>query len=170
MLPNENVPLTRLAKTILVQTVEIDPVYDDFRIVYKISPYELNYYPYEFWVKNPGAVVRDAIFEFLANRSSSGGGTFQKVIQSFSEGNPDYILEATVDIIEEYDYPASWFAHLKMSIRIKDFLTNETVLVHCFDRMEKLSEKKVEQIPIGISKILEEELVIMLSHLREKIV
>lgn len=164
MLPDENMPLAKIPKTLLVQTVETDTAYDDYRIVYKISPYELNYYAYEFWVKNPGGVIRDAICDFL-----SRAGAFDRVIKTFSEANPDYILEAVVDVIEEYDFPDRWFAHLKMSIKIKDFLTNETILVHRFDRMEKLTEKKVEKVPVVISTILEEELSIMMSHLAEKI-
>lgn len=164
MLPGQDMNLPKIDKTILVKTIETDSAYDDYRIVYKISPYELNYYSYEFWIKNPGGVIQDAIADFLSRENA-----FTKVSKLFSEINPDFLLEAAVDIIEEYDFPDYWFAHLKMSIKLKDFLTNEIILIHQFDRLEKLSEKKVEKVPVGISTILKEELAIMVMQLAEKI-
>jgi hypothetical protein len=86
----------------------------------------------------------------------------------FSEGDPDFLLEAEVEVIEEYDRLDAWFARLKMSIKIKDFKTNEPVLVHQFDRKEKLTEKKVEKVPVVLSMILEEELAKVVEQLAEK--
>ncbi|MCX6582175.1 MAG: ABC-type transport auxiliary lipoprotein family protein [Candidatus Aminicenantes bacterium] len=164
MLPGENMPQPRVGKIMLVQPVEVDAAYDDYRLVYRLSTYELNYYSYEFWIKKPGTMMRDVITDCL-----SRGGAFAKVIMLFSEGDPDFLLDSAVEVIEEYDRPDAWFARLKMSIKIKDFKTNEPVLVHQFDRKEKLTEKKVEKVPVVLSMILEEELAKVVEQLAEKL-
>jgi len=163
MLPGESMNIPKTGKIVLVQPVDVDAAYDDYRLVYRLSAYELNYYSYEFWIKKPGTIIRDAIVEYL-----SRGGSFAKVISLFSEGDPDFLLEAEVEVIEEYDRLDAWFARLKMSIKIKDFKTNEPILVHQFDRKEKLTEKKVEKVPVVLSMILEEELAKVVEQLAEK--
>ncbi|MDQ1350177.1 MAG: cholesterol transport system auxiliary component [Acidobacteriota bacterium] len=164
MLPGENMPVPRIGKIMLVQPVEVDAAYDDYRLVYRLSSYELNYYSYEFWIKKPGTMMRDVMVDCL-----SRGGAFEKVIVLLSEGDPDFLMDSTVDVIEEYDRPDAWFARLKMSIKIRDFKSNEPVLVHQFDRKEKLTEKKIEKVPVVLSQILEEELAKVVAQLAEKL-
>jgi ABC-type uncharacterized transport system auxiliary subunit len=164
MAPGENIPVPRIGKIMLVQPVEVDSAYNDFRLVYRLSSYELNYYSYEFWIKKPGTMMRDVMIDCL-----SRGGAFEKVIMLLSEGDPDFILESSVDVIEEYDRPDAWFARLKMTIIIKDFKSNEPILVYRFDRKEKLSEKKIEKVPVVLSMILEEELAKVVGQLAEKL-
>ena len=40
-------------KIIFVEAVEVDEIYNDYRMVYRTSPYQLNYYGYHFGSKNP---------------------------------------------------------------------------------------------------------------------
>lgn len=140
-------------KILMVETVEVDEVYDDFRVVYRMSPYQLNYYSYHFWVKKPAKLVEESITGYLSKSK-----VFAKVTTRFAEGDPDLLLIANVHILEEFDQPGVWFAHLKMDLEIKDFKTGERILFHSFDRHRRLLQKKVGRLPIGISKILQEEL------------
>ena len=140
-------------KVLLVEAVEVETIYDDYRVVYRRSPYQLNYYSYHFWIKKPGKLVRDSIRDYL-----SKSNIFKKVIKDYSEGSPDLLLHASVHILEEFDQPGIWFAHLKMDIEIKDFKSNQTVFSHSFDRHRRLPRKKVERLPAAISKILKDEL------------
>lgn len=164
MAPGENIQMPKIGKIMLVQPVEVDPAYDDYRLVYRISAYELNYYSYEFWIKKPGTMMRDMMVEWLLK-----GGAFEKVIMLLSEGDPDFLMDSSVDVIEEYDRPDAWFARLKMTIKIRDFKSNDTILVYQFDRKEKLSEKKIEKVPVVLSVILEEELAKVVEQLAEKL-
>jgi ABC-type uncharacterized transport system auxiliary subunit len=163
MLGDAGGPAHRIEKTLLVEPVEVDSVYDDYRLVYRLSPYELNYYAYEFWTKKPGALVRDAVVDYLSRR-----GVFKKVITRYAEGDPDLLLQAEIRAIEEYDRADAWFAHLKMTIKIKSLKTDEIVLLRSFDRREKLSEKKVGKVPMALSTVLEEELAILIAQLTKK--
>ena len=72
-------------------------------------------------------------------------------------------------MMEEYDRKDVWFAHHKMTFEIKTLKTDETVLVDDFDRRVKLSEKKVEKVPMALSALLEQELGKMVKQLLEKL-
>ena len=84
-------------KVILIDRVGVDDLYDDFRIVYRISPYQLNFYSYEFWGENPSKLVRDAITHYLL-----GKRVFQKVIQEISKGDPDFVLRSKILKLSQY--------------------------------------------------------------------
>lgn len=163
MLGDTGSPAHKIEKTLLVDPVEVDPVYNDYRLVYRLSPYELNYYSYEFWTKKPGALMRDAIVDYLSKR-----GIFKKVITRYADGDPDLLLKAEIHAIEEYDRADAWFAQLKMTIKIKSSKTDEIILLRHFDRRKKLSEKKVGKVPMALSAVLEEELAILVAQLTKK--
>jgi uncharacterized lipoprotein YmbA len=143
----------KIDKILLVESVEVDPIYNDYRMVYRTSPFHLNYYSYKYWIKKPELLVRDSIADYFSKNN-----VFKKVVTGLAEGEPDMQLKAVVHIIEEYDRPDSWFAHLKMDILIIDFKTGEVLLTHSFDRQRQLAARKVEHLPIAISGLLQEEL------------
>ena len=143
----------RLDRILMVEAVDVANIYSDYRMVYKTSPYHLNYYSYNYWIKKPGPMVRDCMVDYF-----SGRRVFKKVITGFIGGDPDLILKAVVHTLEEYDGPVAWYAHLKMDIEIKDFKSGDQVLFHSFDRQKQMMEKQVEYFPIAISMILREEL------------
>jgi len=152
-------------KIILVENVDVEDVYNDYRIVYRTSPYQLNYYSYNFWIKRPGKIIRDAIFTYLTKAN-----IFKKVIFHFAEGDPDYLLKARVDVLEEYDLKQLWYAHLKMEFEIIDFKSGNTLMFYRFDKRKRLSERRVERVPVAVSKILKEELTILCAQLLAKII
>lgn len=149
---------------LLVAKVEVDDIYNDYRVVYRTSPYHLSYYSYHFWIKKPEKIVRDAITDYL-----SKGKYFKGVITKFSGGMPDLMLKASVHIMEEYDRAEAWLARLKMDIEIKDFKSRNRVLFHSFDRHISMPAKNVAQLPIFISRILKEELDSVIKQLEEKL-
>lgn len=148
---------------IMVKPVEVDEIYNDFRLVYRYSPHQLNYYNYHFWIKKPEKMIREAITGYLVNR-----GAFKNVIAAFAEGDPELVLNAEVHVMEEYDHDKAWHAHLKMTITIVDYKTKGTVLVHSFDRAEPLPKTKVHFLPRVLSRILKEELNRLLTKLSAK--
>lgn len=154
-------PKPLIDKIIMVEETATDDIYNDYRVVYRESPYQLNYYSYQFWAKKPGKLVRDVILEYFR-----GNRLFKQTIGRFSEGNPDLLIRATVHIIEEIDLSYTWFAHLKMDIQVKDFKTDKQILFHSFNRRKQLPVKKVEQLPVVLSSILREELDIVIEKLK----
>lgn len=163
-------PAPIIDKVLQVEPVEVEDIYNDYRLVYRTSPFEINYYAYHFWVEKPERVVRDAIRDYLLLKK-----IFSHVITSFSQGDPDLLLKAKVYVMEEFDMPPGWFARLRMEIEIRDFKTGERVLFHSFNRQKKFAIKKVERLPVVLSGILKEEvdnliqkLSVQLSKKKEK--
>lgn len=164
-LPPDTAPTApKIDKVLLVEKVEVEDIYNDYRVVYRTSPYQLNYYSYHFWIKKPEKVVRNAITDYL-----SKGKYFKSVITDFSGGEPEVMLKASVHIMEEYDRKVVWMARLKMDVEIKDFKSRKRVLFHSFDRQVTMPVKKVGQLPIFISRILKEELDSVIKQLEEKL-
>ncbi|NIM12403.1 MAG: hypothetical protein GTO45_09840 [Candidatus Aminicenantes bacterium] len=157
-------PAANIDYVLLVEKVEVEDIYNDYRVVYRTSPYQLNYYSYHFWIKKPEKIVRDAITDYL-----SKGKYFKGIITEFSGGMPDLMLKASVHMIEEYDRAEAWLARLKMDIEIKDFKARKRVLLHSFDRHISMPAKNVAQLPIFISRILKEELDSVIKQLEEKL-
>ncbi len=155
----------RFDYVLMVEKVEVEDIYNDYRVVYRTSPYQLNYYSYHFWIKKPEKIVRDAITDYLSREKY-----FKDVITGFSGGMPDLMLKASVHIMEEYDRPEAWLARLKMDIGVKEFKTGKRVLFHSFNRHISMPAKNIVQLPIFISRILKEELDSALKQLEEKLV
>ncbi len=158
----KNAPV--IDKVIMVGPVEVERAYNDSRVVYRLSPYELNYYSYRYWVKKPGMVVRDAICRFFKQNDS-----FKGVIRKFAEGTPDFLLHVKLNAIEEYDYRAAWFAHLDLELEIKDFKSRKVLLTQHIANRKRLVVKDISRLPVILSTILEEELTKFLKDLSTKL-
>lgn len=156
--------LKKINRAILVEPIEVDDLYDDYRIVYRISPFELNYYSYEFWADKPAKLLRDSITHYFLKNN-----VFQKVIQEISMGEPDVLWKSKIHSIEEIDTPDIWYARLAMEVELVDFKSKERLYFYQFDRQEKLETKSVDLVPVILSKILEEELDRIVREISEKI-
>ncbi|MBD3413935.1 MAG: hypothetical protein GF421_05840 [Candidatus Aminicenantes bacterium] len=150
-------------KTVLIEPIDVDDLYDDFRVVYRISPYELNYYSYGFWADKPANLIRDSITQYLSRNQ-----IFRKVIQEISRGDPDVLWKSKIYFIEEIDTPDAWYARLSMEIELVDFESKKQIFYHKFDRREKLEKKNIARVPVMLSKILEEELEKVVDILYQK--
>lgn len=151
-------------KIVLIEPIQVNDLYDDFRVVYRLSPYELSYYSYEFWADKPSNLIRDSITHYLSQKN-----IFQKVIQNFSSGDPDILWESKIHFIEEVDTPVTWYARLSMEFELVDFKSKKRIYHHKFDRREELDKKSAAEVPVVLSKILEEELRKVVNDLYRKI-
>jgi len=147
---------------ILVDPVQVDNLYDDFQIIFRVSPFEMNYYAYMFWAEKPAVLVRDAVIHYLQEQN-----TFRKVIKEYSAGDPDLILRAHLHILEEIDQPERWFAHLSMEMEVVEFHSGEIQASLRFDRTEPLPTKDVSELPKVLSFILREEIDRLLEKLQD---
>lgn len=157
--------LQPIQRTLRVDPVSVDDLYDDFRILYRVSPFEVNFYSYGFWADKPGKLVGDAISHYLA-----GHNLFAGVTRTVTGPDPDIVLKARIHVIEEIDEADFWHGRLAMSLEFLEFPSDLALHTHTFDRTEKLPAKDVAHLPAVISQILEEELARAVSALARKIV
>jgi ABC-type uncharacterized transport system auxiliary subunit len=149
----ENPAGEKAGKVLLVADVEINPTYQDQRIVYRESPFQVKYYNFALWSKSPDDLIEDAVVDFW--RKSR---IFKKVMVYGSEGDADWTLRMKIDTIEKYHDQNGWYARLAMDMEIMDSESKETVLSHAFDQKLRLKRSKVRYLPEKISQILHGEL------------
>jgi ABC-type uncharacterized transport system auxiliary subunit len=154
ILETEGPPVPKIEKTLYLEPVRVDPLYDDTRIVYRVSPFEIKYYAYAFWAKRPDALFREAIADFFDHRSA-----FRRVTIDVLQGDPELLLRSNIRILEEVDGPNVWQGRLAMSLEFMEFKTGQSLLLVNFDKKMELLEKQVRALPAAISQILREELV-----------
>ncbi len=149
-------------KALYIEPVRIDPLYDDFRVIYRVSMFELQYYSYVFWAKKPDALFRDAMGDYLKEKEG-----FTRVTLDVLQGDPDIVLRSNIRLVEEIDNPKVWFARLAMDLEFLEFKSGKSLLRHSFDRRLPFPVRKVPQFPAILSKILMEELDVAVRKLAE---
>ena len=150
-------------RSLLIDRIDIASVYDDFRIVYRISPFEINYYAYHFWAEKPGRMLQAILCRHL-----EGSKRFAKVLTETTKEDPDWILRCSVYQMEEVDERTAWSARLGMKIELAEFKSGLVLASRRFDRREPLARKDVGLVPAALSRILDEELAALLAELRAK--
>lgn len=142
-----------IERTLLIETVDVDQFYNDFRIVYRISPYELRFYSNDFWIKKPSQMFRDAAASLLGT-----GRFFSDVTTDLGREDATLVLKMKVRVIEEVDGPKTWRARLAMEIEFRDKATGAILVARSFERAEPMPEKNVKGLPEVLSIIFTEEL------------
>jgi len=152
--------LPTIERRLAVEPAAVDALYDDIRIVYRVTPFEVRYYPYEFWAEKPGKQVTDAIAEFLGRKKA-----FAAVARGPLREGADIVLRSRLHVLEEIDNQAGWQARLAMELEFADAGTGRPLLTWSFDRKAPMASKQVGLFPAACSKILEEELVKAVAEL-----
>jgi len=152
----------RIDLALYVEPVRVDPLYDDFRVIYRVSQFELKYYSSVFWAKKPDALFREAIGDYLLRKEG-----FPRVTLDVLQGDPAIVLRSTIRLIEELDNPKVWFGRLAMDLEFLEFKTGRTLAKHSFDRRAQLGARKVQFLPAVLSGILVEELDVAVNKLAE---
>ena len=150
----------KVEKALYIEPVRVDPLYDDFRVIYRVSTYELKYYSYVFWTKKPDGLFRDAIGDYLLLKEG-----FSRVTLDVLQGEPEIVLRANVRLVEEIDDPKVWFGRLAMDLEFLEFKSGRSLLKHSFDRRLPLQVRKARALPAVLSMILMEELDIAVGKL-----
>ena len=155
-------PHPRVEKVLYVEPVRVDPLYDDFRVIYRVSPFELKYYSHAFWAKKPDALFREAVSDYLDRKQG-----FPRVMIDVLQGDPEIVLRTSVRLVEEIDEPNAWFGRLAMDLEFLDFKSGKSLMKYTFDRRKPLGARKVQFLPAVLSAILVEELDVAVRKLTE---
>lgn len=150
-------------RSLVVDRFDINSLYDDFRIIYRVSPFEINYYAYQFWAEKPSKLLRDSLIRYL-----EASRLFSKIQLEPTKDAGDWLFRCTVHQIEEVDAPGAWSARLSMKIEVADTKTGTVLVSRSFDRQEPLSRKDVSEMPGVLSRILGEELKALFAELKGK--
>jgi ABC-type uncharacterized transport system auxiliary subunit len=103
-----------LALTLGIARLSAPEPYRDERIIYRSSPYRVQYYPDDRWESQPAEMVSEVVLEQF-----SGSGLFRRVIP-WRRGEADYRLEARLRRFEELDEGQTWFGLVELEYEVTD--------------------------------------------------
>ena len=130
-------------EVLAVEVMEVDAVYDDPRIVYRESEYELDYYHYHQWSAQPGTAIADFLQAALAQT-----GRFSAVLRDPSP-ETTLLLGGRLQALEEVDRSKDrWVGHLALELRLREPRTGEILWTRRFD----IEEPLVERSPKGLAR------------------
>lgn len=132
--------------TLVVEPLSTDPAYDDERIVYRTTPYRLDYYQYHRWSAPPGAMVGNYLEQALEN-----SGKFRSVAREISADAPA-VLGGRVIAIEEIDTSkSSWRGRIVIELTLSDARTGVALWTEQYDETEPLASQTPEGLAKGLS-------------------
>jgi ABC-type uncharacterized transport system auxiliary subunit len=131
-----------------IEPLETDPAYDDERIVYRLTPYRLDYYNYHRWSSAPGSLIADYL-----ERAFERSGNFRSVTREATASS--VTLGGRVVAIEEVDTSkTSWVGRVVVELRLTDTATGEVLWTEQYEEREPLTQQNPEGLAMGLSKAL----------------
>jgi ABC-type uncharacterized transport system auxiliary subunit len=125
---------------LLVGDISTPAALQDGRIRYRIGSNEAGAYEYHRWTEQPGAMVRNSLLGAL--RAS---GKYQRVLESSSSANGDYLLRGKLYEFDEVDN-ASIQTKVSLHVELVDKKTNRNVWDRIVEREEPVSSKSVTDV------------------------
>jgi ABC-type uncharacterized transport system auxiliary subunit len=137
--------------TIRVRDLDIEEAYARPQIVYRKSPFQLEYYFYRVWAVKPSRMLSDLLLKHLVASELVGS-----VVRRFDEGvKPQYEIGGTIEAIEEYDSDEIWFAHVALHLRMTRLSDGRVIYNRRFDNRKRVYQNQPEYVVREMSAILE---------------
>ncbi len=145
--PSQHKPAGKLV--LVLEPLTTDAAYDDERIVYRTSPYRLDYYDYHRWSAAPGVLVGNFLEEALER-----GGHVRAVRRELTT-DADAILSGRIAAIEEVDVSKQrWEARIVLELSLSDVASGETLWSEQFEEREPLRDQSPEGLARALSAAL----------------
>lgn len=137
--------------TIRIKEFDIEQAYDRPQLVYRKSPYELEYYFFRVWAVKPVRMFTDLIYKHLAATN-----IVSHVVRRVDEGTtPEYELSGYIESLEEYDNEDVWFAHIAVRIKLTRIKDNRTLYSRRFDRRKQVFQQEAGYVIRELSQIID---------------
>jgi ABC-type uncharacterized transport system auxiliary subunit len=104
-----------LPLTLGIMRLRAPEPYHQERIIYRTSPYQVQYYVRDRWESPPVDMVNDRLFEQFAR-----SGRFQRVVSWSREEAPAYRLEPRLRRFEELDEGDAWYGLVELEYELLD--------------------------------------------------
>jgi ABC-type uncharacterized transport system auxiliary subunit len=131
---------------LVLDTLTTDSAYDDDRIVYRTTPFRLDYYQYQRWSSTPGLMVGNYLEQALET-----SGKFRAVVRELTPDAP-VVLAGRVAAIEEVDRSKTlWLGRIVLELILTDAKTGEALWTRQFDETEPLRQQTPEALAAALS-------------------
>ncbi|HTE51560.1 MAG TPA: ABC-type transport auxiliary lipoprotein family protein [Kofleriaceae bacterium] len=163
--PPDTVAKSGVAPAIAVEELRAQAPYDERRIVYRTSPYQLSYYEYDQWAAAPGVLVADYL-----RRAYQASGRFGLVLPRPGTDTAA-ILGGQVLAFEETgrskptekgasktdtDAATTWKARIVLDLELRDAESGRILWTRRTEQEIALASRKPEALAAALSKALTE--------------
>ena len=129
-----------------IEPLIADAAYDDDRIVYRLTPYRLDYYNYQRWSAPPGQLVGNFLQDAFMK-----SGRFRAVMHEASDAAPVTHGGRLIALEEVDKSKTEWVGHVAIELTLTDNQTNKIVWSQQFDETEPLKLQSPEGLAEAIS-------------------
>ncbi len=134
---------------IALESFDTDAGYDDDRIVYRTTPYRMDYYQYHRWSAAPGTLVGNFLEQALER-----SGHFKTVTREASD-RAAAVVRGRVLAIEEVDTSKTkWIGRLVLELTVIDPQTSAVLWTQQFEETEPLRVQSPEGLAEALSKAM----------------
>jgi ABC-type uncharacterized transport system auxiliary subunit len=132
--------------TLALSPLDTDQAYDDERIVYRITPYRLDYYNYHRWSAAPGALVADYLESAFEH-----SGRFRSVVRD-AGATASVTLGGRVIALEEVDKSKTqWLGRVVVELTLTDVASGDVLWTQQYEETEPLRAQNPEGLAQAIS-------------------
>ncbi|MGH7496558.1 MAG: ABC-type transport auxiliary lipoprotein family protein [bacterium] len=160
-LESENHHTPALDIVLGVEKFSAETMYDDDRIIYRDSPFEVKYYHYRRWAAVPRTLVTDEILKQL--RASS---CCREVVAYPAENQVNYTISGRVLAFEEWDQGEQWFGRVALSIQVYEPVSRRLVWQEVLQAETPVAKK----IPAAVVEAIAASLQKCVSDLQKALV
>ncbi|OGS37652.1 MAG: hypothetical protein A2293_17210 [Elusimicrobia bacterium RIFOXYB2_FULL_49_7] len=137
--------------TLRLKEFSIEDAYARPQIVYRQSPYELQFYFYQVWAVKPAQMINDLVFKHLAAMN-----LIRAVVRRYDGGaKPDFELSGAIEAIDEYDSEEVWFAHMALRFRLTRLTDGRVIYTRRFDNRKRVFQNNPQNVVKEMSAIME---------------
>lgn len=119
-----------------VEKFQSEVIYDDDRIIYRDSPFEVKYYFYRRWVAPPRHLFTEKVVSYLADSR-----LFETVTTYPTPANVKYILSGRLLAFEEWDEQNNWFGKVAFTVSLQEPATRRVVWQGKFEHLQPVAKK-----------------------------
>jgi ABC-type uncharacterized transport system auxiliary subunit len=134
---------------LLVGNIATPEALQDGRLRYRTGSNEAGAYEYHRWTERHGSMVRNALIRALRD-----SGQYQRVLESGSSANGDYLLRGKLVEFDEVDR-ASIQTKISLHVELVDRKTNQNVWDHIAEREEPVNGKSVVEVVQSLDRNLQ---------------
>lgn len=147
-----------------VEKFSAEALYDDDRIIYRDSPYEVKYYHYRRWAAMPRQLVTDQVLKQL-----QAAHIFGNVVNFPSNNRVDYVLTGRILSFEEWDRGEQWFGRAAFSAQLYDPASRQLLWSGVFEAETRAEKRIPTSVVEAIGKSLEKCITDLQQALPEKV-
>jgi uncharacterized lipoprotein YmbA len=146
--------------SLVVRPFNAQDPYDQQRIVYRSSPYVVDFYRYHRWAASPAHQVTDWTRRYLRQV-----GLFAKVFPS-ADTDADLTLSGRIQQFEEVDQNDVWQAVLSIDIWLERHGRDSPLWFQSYTATQEATKRNPEAVAEAMSRSLEDILARLVSDLR----